>query len=607
MAGVLDRLLAASSKWQEDPQVLLDEMERAAVSLKIKESDRSYRSGFSENYRTLFAKDPRRYSSQVLEACEGRGAPIVVNGVAYSLTPATVANAAAVAQCLEALLGLLRSWSSRLFLRRNTQVKPVLEQFDKAWALLEDSYIRELMAIEERARAPLVVAIKLEKELYQLERCYVSRAQQHKQRRKLCLPAVLASSAHRQSHLGRQREPSDAQSPCARQRHPSGTSEARSPCSKQRQHSEADSECSSLLQVTMPASPCSRQRQISTELPSISAASRREETASSSGRDAQSHMRRLAVCASSRCESERVREVLQDLFAQVCTLNAYRGRGDMDFEVLEAAADAYLSSQHADGSECSSAARSSQAAQRLLASTVLNSFADLREHLSQIKSIMHMDPQLRNNATLMQRLAAFEESCDLGARFLLKPDLLRALCSVAAEAVDAQRFVPEFRTLLEDQDAELFLILPRLVLLCGLEDPSHAALVESFLPHHFGSSAADDQGENSSTKQAPSEEMQRLTADFERAREMLGTLGGRRKNTLVQRAVMGFQSEGRDHVDEAVDDLMRRLEGFSMELQRHRPQDWNRCSSILLQCIEAASNAHVTSDRAGDSIYIVSL
>ena len=483
-------------------------------------------------------------------------------------------------------------------------MKPLLQQFDKAWVLLEDSYIRELMTIEEKAREPLAVALKLEQELRQLEKRGFSDFQQRKQRTKVCLPILPASSGQSLRCLGRQRKPSDAQSPCARQRPPSGTSEAGSPCSKRRQRSEVDSECSSLYQPIVAESPCSRQRQVSTELPSTSAASQHEEPANSSGKATQGHIRRLARSASSRCGSKRVRAALEELFAQVCSLNAYRGRRNIEFEVLEAAADAYLSFEQAD-SGCSIAARSSLAAQRLLASTVLSSFADLREHLSQIKNIMLIDPQLNNNASLMQRLAAFEESCDVGAQFLLKPDLLNALCSVAAVAAGAKRLTPEFRTLLEDQDAELFLILPRLVLLCGLAIPSHAALVESYLPHHFGSPASDDQAWNNNTKQALSEEMQGLMKDFERVNA--GTLGGFHMKTLVRRAVLGFQAEGQCDVNGAVDRFMLRLEGFSMELQRHRPKDWNRCCSILLLCIEAASCAAVTSRHAGCSRCIVSL
>lgn len=36
---------------------------------------------------------------------------------------------------------------------------------------------------------------------------------------------------------------------------------------------------------------------------------------------------------------------------------------------------------------------------------------------------------------------------------------------------------------------------------------------------------------------------------------------------------------------DSIEDMMRALEPWSMELQRHCPDDWNQCSSILVQCL----------------------
>jgi len=66
--------------------------------------------------------------------------------------------------------------------------------------------------------------------------------------------------------------------------------------------------------------------------------------------------------------------------------------------------------------------------------------------------------------------------------------------------------------------------------------------------------------------------------------------------TLIKRAVEGtdvahpdlyeFQEPAhRASLHTAVEDLMRDLEGWSLELQRHCPNDWNQCSAILVQCL----------------------
>jgi hypothetical protein len=44
----------------------------------------------------------------------------------------------------------------------------------------------------------------------------------------------------------------------------------------------------------------------------------------------------------------------------------------------------------------------------------------------------------------------------------------------------------------------------------------------------------------------------------------------------------GFASGG--HAA-AVEALMRTVEGWSLELQRHCPEDWNECSTVLVRCL----------------------
>lgn len=264
----------------------------------------------------------------------------------------------------------------------------------------------------------------------------------------------------------------------------------------------------------------------------------------------------------------------------------------MTIDVLEAAADAFFNNDTAtnvDSSGNSDIVRAFKAARRHLASKVLGSFADLRSYLEQAgNNKKRLDPQLRNNTALVQHLVAWEDSWELGARFLVKPDLLEAMCNVAAQAAHAQRDVPEFASLLEDQDADLFLILPRLVLLCGLAVPAHSTLTEHFLPHHFGQSDSRKQ-----SARILSRGMSELVEDFNQSNVILGASKTWHKKVLIRRAILGVgkghKTNARNDDEEAMNHFMLRLEGFSMELQRHQPESWNRCCSVLMQCIEAAS------------------
>ena len=45
----------------------------------------------------------------------------------------------------------------------------------------------------------------------------------------------------------------------------------------------------------------------------------------------------------------------------------------------------------------------------------------------------------------------------------------------------------------------------------------------------------------------------------------------------------------RPDTQRAVEDLVRELEGYSIELQRHCAEDWNQCSAVLVQCLSSVS------------------
>ena len=72
------------------------------------------------------------------------------------------------------------------------------------------------------------------------------------------------------------------------------------------------------------------------------------------------------------------------------------------------------------------------------------------------------------------------------ARFRVKPDVPRSLCRVAAHPADAQLYAPGLKSLLLEQDANVFHILPRLVLLCGLAVPRRSARTRAFCPTTLG-------------------------------------------------------------------------------------------------------------------------
>jgi len=544
---ILDCLWRACN---ESQPVFLEQLELAAQVLRLPESDRSYRSQFTENYVALFPPEGRCYRAELLDACMSQAQDLAVNGSHYLLRPATLEKSMSLLYCIQKLLDMLKHWSQTPPADRYNvpDFKPLLTILDEAWTEFEKHYINDLIEIEVRAREPIVRAVVFERELQAFERrCELdptasgTKKRQHRQVRHIRLPV--------------------AQN-CAKQRLQSGDS---SPISK-----------------TLLASPASR--------------TLRNECVSSFIQSSTSDLTRLAETASKRWADSPLRCALEKLVEQIADLNASaniqgRGRADLDLRVLENAAEIFLSSEmdDQDWKECNSATSASRAARRLLASQVLSGFVEIRIYLTELADrLIFVDPQLSNNETLVARLTRWEESWELGARFLLEPDLLEALCGVAGRIGYAPRFAPELTSFLESQDAELFLILPRLVLLCAFVDPVLMALPASLLPHHFP-------GAHESTLSC---EMLSLVQQFERvcsnppSAEGPELLSQNSWQVLVRKAMTGpGQGHGTEEHDAALDRFLHRLEGFSMELQRHAPESWNRCCSILTQCVEAVVDA----------------
>eukprot|EP00439_Symbiodinium_sp_Y106_P060124 s136_g8.t2 len=175
------------------------------------------------------------------------------------------------------------------------------------------------------------------------------------------------------------------------------------------------------------------------------------------------------------------RGILTALCQEVSQMNSCanlhgHGRDDMTEEVLVAASSLLLRN---GGSGAEAAVR------RFLAAQVLSSFAEVRSYLASISNfVMEVDPQLACNTLLVKALSSWEEAWELGERLLLNEGMLQALSAVAA--LFAGSGAPaELKRMLEDQDAELFLVLPRLVVLCSLSDERNAEVLRSLLPHHF--------------------------------------------------------------------------------------------------------------------------
>jgi len=293
-------------------------------------------------------------------------------------------------------------------------------------------------------------------------------------------------------------------------------------------------------------------------------------------------------------------EPRRQLVQFLCKLNSVanskrKGRDDLRPEVLETALDLLAR-----------APRRKDAAY-VLASEVRDTFEKLRQYLQSVKRSIHcVNPHLRRNKELVDRLTAWEEAWEVGAAYLPRAPLREALCSSVARLRIAQVSDSDFGSMVASCDAELFMVLPRLLWLNFLHRPSeHAELIRKVLPIAFVEARPTTPG--GETVGVPDEELCRFMTEYRAVRRAIGSklqqwspearpeaaFADAAHVVLRRRAVVGTSCSEADgecwqdaQTTELIEVFMRRLEVWSLQLQRHCPNDWNDCSEVLLHCLE---------------------
>jgi len=293
-------------------------------------------------------------------------------------------------------------------------------------------------------------------------------------------------------------------------------------------------------------------------------------------------LRRLQRQGSPECE-----DLERELVRCIAHLNSVanfkcKGRDDLGYDILESA---YRVMKRCNRSrKASGRSQAALDAAWVLAVEVIESYEAMRNYLCQVGTcIERVDPHLCNNIGLVARLVDWETSWEVGARYVREASLLDAVCDVVSEIKGAQGLVPVLMQMCEDCDVELFLVLPRMVLILFVADPAgaRAVLLESLLPHRF------DKGRQMH------QELDELVHRSEEALTSLSAAVGRDAawQLVVKRAVAGdFQAQDLymqcpQDAQILMEGLMRDIERWSLELQRHCPQDWNQCSAVLVQCL----------------------
>lgn len=238
----------------------------------------------------------------------------------------------------------------------------------------------------------------------------------------------------------------------------------------------------------------------------------------------------------------------------------------------------------------------------------MDSFLAMRKYLRETsKCLERVDPHLCNNAGLVSRLVDWEECWEVGKHFVQNEMFLNGICDLVAEIRLAQRLIPDLKEMCEDCDVELFMVLPRILWLRGLAKPAvHFHVFKSLIPHRFVSEPETCNGKHD---QWPCDS--ELNALIEHFRSVYNLLKSNWRSAarisdrsafevLIRRVVLGSEEKAREttygalapgvrvQAEPAVEFFMNKMEGWSMEIQRHCAEDWNQLMAIIIQCLSGS-------------------
>lgn len=275
------------------------------------------------------------------------------------------------------------------------------------------------------------------------------------------------------------------------------------------------------------------------------------------------------------------------------------GRDDLDHGVLVAAEDLLLR-----------VASSESESVRKLATAVKKTFKDLRDLFRKYaENIEIVDPQLRNNEELVEALLNYERSWEKGRLYFLDKKRCDQLIYLSNVLEGLSEKFSEFREKIECYDAEVFLIIPQILLLKKI-DAGDKGICDTFLPKLVESSDQTYQSfsriRNSflkiNARYNRSKEIQkpfvksratRARPDSASMKTLLGcaqTKGATGDMTkklsqdfynLIERIIVGgncrrqVASFGLEEDCEEIEEAMKTIGGLGIEIQRFDPGEWN--------------------------------
>lgn len=286
----------------------------------------------------------------------------------------------------------------------------------------------------------------------------------------------------------------------------------------------------------------------------------------------------------------------------------------------------------------------------ILSDGCVQAFGSVRTYLKEVPNWMDaVHPHLCNNPGLVAIVTTWTEAWELAWRYMQPVSLLQLVGDLVGTIRAASCLEPTLQTMCEECDAELFLVLPRIVMLWFLGDPARRSqLMRRLLPHRFVGEdilAFDDEldifissyayafswlveQQPPSGGPAPCGALKAEQSAWEAlmSKAVAGPGGSPTSRSVTRRASDSEDSAPRgarggllgatrlpsppsgDLAGESVvEAFVHELERWSMELQRHGPEEWCQCSAVIVRCLspDTAPRSPATPQGTGGNPFCV--
>lgn len=218
-----------------------------------------------------------------------------------------------------------------------------------------------------------------------------------------------------------------------------------------------------------------------------------------------------------------------------------KGRNDLTVDILKAA-DKVLKER-------------TPKSVKTLARQIKSSFARLRELMQGYSQcIEEVDPQLKENPSLVEVLGEFEKTWEKGKQFLVNEQLLEVFSSLSLEIEKLEKANDGIKEKMKSMDVEVFFMVPCLAVLKSLEDNSTG--IYALCGTHNCLWRAED--------------FLRLRTTYEAEKKRHSV------HSILETAIVKGEEDGR------VVRLLNEVKQMALILQRSSPSDWNTFMQLII-------------------------